>query len=255
MVLKKMLGALGVGGPSVDTVLASPHTRPGERLAGEVRITGGTQAVDIDHVGLSLVTRIEVEHGDEEHNATVEFHHAVVDGRFHLPAGGQRVVPFTMTTPWESPITDVYGQRLPGMTLGLRTELAVAKALDKSDLDPLSVHPVPAQERVLDAFGELGFRFRRADLERGHIYGVQQELPFFQEIEFAPPSRYAGRVNEVELTFVASPYELVVVLEADKRGGFFTPSQDAFGRFHVSYEDAMSVDWAQHIDGWLRQRG
>ena len=29
VVFKKLLGAFGVGGPSVDTVLSNPNTRPG----------------------------------------------------------------------------------------------------------------------------------------------------------------------------------------------------------------------------------
>ncbi len=33
VVFKKMLGAFGVGGPSVDTVLSNPSTRPGLMLA------------------------------------------------------------------------------------------------------------------------------------------------------------------------------------------------------------------------------
>ena len=76
--------------------------------------------------------------------------------------------------PWETPITEVYGQHLHGMTMGLRTELEVARAVDKGDLDAVAVHPLPAQERILDALLRLGFRFSQADVERGRIHGVQQ---------------------------------------------------------------------------------
>ncbi|GAA0521738.1 sporulation protein [Saccharopolyspora thermophila] len=253
MVFKKLLGVLGVGGPSVDTVLHHPHVRPGENLSGEVRITGGNQDVTIEHVALGFVTHMETEYGDHDGHAGVEFHRAVVAGRFPLREGEHKTIPFGLPVPWETPITSVYGQHLHGMTLGVRTELAIAKVADKGDLDPVSVEPLPAQERVLEAFSQLGFHFRSADLEHGRIHGVHQELPFFQEIEFFPPPAFAGRVNEVELTFVASPHGLDVILEADKRGGFFTPSQDVFGRFHVSHEEALTTDWAQQIQGWLEQ--
>jgi sporulation-control protein len=106
---------------------------------------------------------------------------------------------------------------------------------------------------VLEAFSQLGFHFKSADLEHGHLHGVHQEFPFFQEIEFYPPPQFAGRVNEVELTFAATADGLDVVLEADKRGGFFTPDQDAFGRFHVTHDEALTTDWAQHIHAWLEQ--
>ncbi|MCI2416936.1 sporulation protein [Saccharopolyspora sp. K220] len=253
MVFKKLLGALGVGGPSVDTVLQHSHVRPGEHLAGEVRITGGNQDVTIEHIALGLVTRIETEHGDHEGHAGVEFHRVVVGGRFQLAEGENTTIPFELPVPWETPITSVYGQHLHGMVLGVRTELAIAKVADKGDLDPISVEPLPAQEKVLEAFSQLGFHFRSADLEHGHLHGVHQELPFYQEIEFYPPPQFAGRINEVELTLIASPHGLDVVLEADKRGGFFTPSHDAFGRFHVTHEEALTTDWAGQIHGWLEQ--
>lgn len=78
------------------------------------------------------------------------------------------------------------------MNLGVSTELEIARAVDAGDLDPINVHPLPAQQALLDAFGQLGFRFRSADMERGHIRGTRQTLPFYQEIEFLPPSQYRG---------------------------------------------------------------
>ncbi|RAS59704.1 SpoOM protein [Lentzea atacamensis] len=102
-------------------------------------------------------------------------------------------------------------------------------------------------------FGQLGFSFRGADVEAGRIHGVHQELGFYQEIEFFPPAQYAGRISQVELTFVASPHELYVVLEADKRGGMFSSGGDAFGHFRVSHQEAQATDWASAINGWLAQ--
>jgi sporulation-control protein len=250
---KRMLSAFGVGGPSVDTVLDSPHATPGQVVTGQVRIQGGSNEARIDQVVLSLVTRVEVEHGDHEFAGVSEFLRVVVAQGVVVPAGQPMAVPFRLPVPWETPITAVGGQQLPGMTVGVRTELVISGAPDKGDLDPLLVGPLPSQDRVLDAFGQLGFQFRSADVEAGRIRGVHQELGFYQEIEFFPPGRYAGRVNQVELTFVTSPHELVVVLEADKRGGLFSSGSDAFGRFHASHHDAMNTDWAGAIDQWMAQ--
>lgn len=137
--------------------------------------------------------------------------------------------------------------------MGLRTELEVARAVDKGDLDPVAVHPLPAHERLLEALLRLGFRFARADVERGHIYGVRQSLPFYQEIEFHPAPQYARAINQLELTFVTEPQQTQVVLEIDKRGGILTEGRDAFGRFTVDHATLDRTDWAAQLDGWLRQ--
>jgi sporulation-control protein len=248
-----MLNALGVGGPSVDTVLSNPNCRPGGTLEGEVRLRGGERAVDVEHVALGLVTRVERETSNGDIAAGAEFHRVPVAGAFALAANAEHTVPFQIPVPWETPVTDVYGQRLRGMTMGLRTELAVARAVDKGDLDPVFVHPLPVQERILEAFTELGMRFKGADVEHGRIYGVPQRLPVYQEIEFWPAAQYAGRVNEVELTFVANPQAVEVVIEFDKRGGMFTGGHDAVSRFTVPHADAERADWTAVVDGWLRQ--
>ncbi|MEH0825171.1 MULTISPECIES: sporulation protein [unclassified Micromonospora] len=253
MVFKKMLSAFGVGGPSVDTVLANPNTRPGLTLDGQVNIVGGDVPAAIEQITVALVTRVEIEGGDTEYAGIMEFQRMAVSGPLQLAAKQQLSIPFQLPVPWEAPITDVYGQRLRGMTMGLRTELAIARAVDKSDLDQVNIHPLPVHERILAAFEQLGFRFKHADLERGHIRGTQQTLPFYQEIEFFAAPQYAQAVTEVELTFVTSPHGVEVILECDKRGGFLSAGHDMFGRYTVSHADADRLDFAQVVDGWLRE--
>ncbi|WP_067495196.1 sporulation protein [Actinoplanes sp. TFC3] len=253
MGFKKMLGAFGVGGPSVDTVLTDMNTRPGAPLMGHVNLVGGSHDVEIEHITLGLVTRVEVEGGSGESAARGEFHRGTVSGPMRLAEGQQLSLPFQIPMPWETPITAVYGQHLHGMTMGLRTEVAIAKAVDKGDLDPVAVHPLPIQERILEAFARLGFQFKTADLEYGQILGVHQTLPFYQEIEYYPPAQYAHGINEVELTFVTNPQTVEVVLEFDKRGGMFSGGHDTYGRYTVPHSDADTADWAQVVDGWVSQ--
>jgi sporulation-control protein len=245
MVFRKMMRAFGAGGPSVDTVLANPNTRPGLALDGQVHVIGGDHDVTIGHVSVSLVT--QTEHGP------VEFHGMPVASAFRLAAGERRALPFALPVPWETPVTHMYGQRLHGMVMGVRTELGVADSVDRGDLDEIAVHPLPVQEGILEAFDRLGFRFAKADLEHGALYGVRQTLPFYQEIEFYPPGRYAGAINEVEVTFVADPHGVEVILEFDKRGGFLTEGHDAYGRFRVAHADAGSTDWTAVVEQWLTE--
>ncbi|MFI6245709.1 sporulation protein [Streptomyces sp. NPDC051016] len=252
MVFKRLLGAIGVGGPSVDTVLDSGVVVPGGAVSGRVWLKGGSAAVEIEHIGLELLARVEAEHEDGESEGAVVFERFTVGGGFRLGAEEEREVPFSVPVPWETPVTELYGQPL-GIVLGVRTEVGVAGARDKGDLDPLTVGPLPVQEAVLEALGQLGFGFRSADLEYGRIGGTGQRLPFYQEIELTPAPRYAHAVNEIELTFLASPTGLEVVLEADKRGGPFSSGHDALNRFTVRHEDVPALDWNGEVDGWIRQ--
>lgn len=144
MVFKRMLGAFGVGAPSVDTVLPNPSTRPGLILGGQVNLTGGSRDVEIDHITVGLVTRIEVDGAEEEYDAFVEFHRVGVAGGLPLAEGQQVSLPFQIPVPWETPVTDFYGQNLRGMTMGLRTEVAIRGAVDRGGH---GYHPEYHEER------------------------------------------------------------------------------------------------------------
>jgi sporulation-control protein len=252
MVFKRLLGSIGVGGPAVDTILTSGAVPPGGSLTGEVHLKGGNADFDIEHITLELVARVEAETDDGEHDGAVVFERFGVGGGFRLIEGEQRSVPFTVTLPWETPISVLHGQPL-GIVLGVRTELGVAGAKDKGDLDALSVRPLPVQEAILEAFGQTGFGFKSADLEYGRIGGTGQQLPFYQEIELTPPPQYAHAVNEIEVTFLATPGGMEVVLEADKRGGPFTDGRDALTRFTVSRHGIEHTDWNAEVDSWVRR--
>lgn len=252
MVFKRLLGSLGVGGPTVDTVLSPAPALPGGTLSGEIRLRGGASDVDIEHITLELVAGVEAEHEDGESESGIVFDRFTVGGGFRLAEGEERTVPFGITLPWETPVTELYGQEL-GIALGLRTELSVAGARDKGDLDRLNVAPRPVQEAILEAFGQLGFGFRSADLELGRIGGTGQQLPFYQELELTPSPAYAHAVNEIEVTFLAAPAGMEVVLEADKRGGLFSSGDDTLTRFTVSHEGVGHQDWNAVVDGWVRQ--
>ncbi|PWW53730.1 sporulation protein [Actinokineospora spheciospongiae] len=251
----RMLSAFGIGGPSVDTVLDSPHAVPGQSVTGQVRVQGGSSDAEIGQVVLSLVTRVDrggfsFGHDDERGDGT-EFSRSVVQQDLRVPAGRLVSVPFRLVLPWETPITAVAGAALPGMSVGVRTELVIAGAPDKGDLDAVLVGPLPSQNEVLDAFGQLGFSFRGTGVETGHLPGVAHELGFFQELEFVPPGQFSGRVDQVELTFVATAHELRVILGADRRRGGFNSGGDTTGHLRVSHQEARATDWVSAIGAWL----
>ncbi|MET9512667.1 sporulation protein [Streptomyces flavidovirens] len=254
MGFKKLLASLGAGGASVETVLTEANVVPGGVVQGEVRIQGGSVDQQIEGLSVGLQARVEVEGGDQEVKQDIEFTKQRLGGAFEVKAGAVHVVPFGLEIPWETPITSIAGQQLHGMNIGVTTELEIARAVDSGDLDPINVHPLPAQQAILDAFVQLGFRFKSADMERGHIRGTRQRLPFYQEIEFQPPQQYRG-LNQVELTFVADDREMDVVLEMDKKPGLFSESSDSYRAFKVGLNDFQGTDWVAYLNQWLAQVG
>ncbi|MFI8100148.1 sporulation protein [Streptomyces sp. NPDC101118] len=254
MGFKKLLAAMGAGGASVETVLSEVNVVPGGVVQGEVRIQGGSVPQQIEGLSVGLQARVEVEGGDQEYKQDVEFSKLRLGGAFEVQAGAVHAVPFGLEIPWETPITHFAGQHLHGMNIGVTTELEIARAVDAGDLDPINVHPLPAQQAILDAFGQLGFRFRSADMERGHIRGTRQRLPFYQEIEFLPPQQYHG-LNQVELTFVADDREMDVVLEMDKKPGLFSEGSDTFRSFTVGLHDYQGTNWAAYLNEWIASVG
>lgn len=254
MAFKKLLASLGAGGASVETVLTEVNVVPGGVVQGEVRIQGGSVNQQIEGLSVGLQAKVEVEGGDQEYKQDVEFTKVQLGGAFEVQAGAVHIVPFGLEIPWETPITMIDGQPLRGMHIGVTTELAIARAIDSGDLDPINVHPLPAQKAILDAFIQLGFRFKNADLERGHVRGTRQKLPFYQEVEFFPPAQYRG-LNQVELTFVADEQSMDVVLEMDKKPGLFSEASDTFRSFQVGLRDYQGTDWAAYLNQWLAEVG
>lgn len=237
-----MLGAFGLGTPTATTV---PHTReiePGRPLAGTVHLQGGNTDTEISQVALVLVTAVTVD--GPERLIIGEFQRVVVQQSVRLLAGRQLTLPFTIPVPWETPITAVGPALLPDVAVELRTELITDGAPVQVDPVSLLVQPMAGQDRVLDAVGELGLQFRNAEVVAGRVPEAVQELGFFQRWFFYPPARFAGRLNEVELAFVAGGGGLVVSLIADRRVA-------GAARYSLGQEEAAALEWESVLGEWL----
>ncbi|OEU96827.1 sporulation protein [Streptomyces oceani] len=254
MGFKKLLASVGAGGASVETVLTDPNVVPGGVVQGEVRIQGGSVAQQIESLSVGLQAQVEVETQDSEFKENIKFNQQQLGGALDVQPGAVHTVPFGLEIPWEAPVTCFMGHQLTGMSVGVVTELAIARAVDSGDLDPVNVHPLPAQQALLDSFGALGFRFKSADLEKGHIRGTRQRLPFYQEIEFYAPEQYRG-LNMVELSFVADHREMDVVLEMDKKPGLFTEGSDSYRSFRMGLDSYQETDWTAYLNQWLSEVG
>ncbi|HZH23030.1 MAG TPA: sporulation protein [Geodermatophilus sp.] len=253
MAFRGMMARLGSGGAGVETVLDRPDTTPGGSVTGTVHVTGGKVPQDVTEVRVALQATVEVESGDSSWREEVTFGTVAVAGAARIEPGAQHALPFSLPVPWQCPITAIDGWQLRGMRVGLRTRLDIAGSVDPGDLDPVTVLPLPVQRTVLHALDGLGFAFRGADVEKGRIRG--SELPFYQEVEFTPPYSLRGRVNELEVTFLADPQGVDVVLEVDRRGGLLSEGRDVGGRLRLAHTDTDVRAVAAQLDAAVRQLG
>jgi sporulation-control protein spo0M len=234
------------GGPSVDTILAEPNCKPGGVVAGKVHLRGGSGPVEIRHVTLALMPRMQNGHGGE--TAGPEVYRGALTRGFRLDAAQQRDLSFSIPLPYELPFTTVLGHELPGFTIGMCTEVDAAGQPDPGDIDPISVEPLESQQWVLASIAQLGFQVANVTFEESKLRGVAQRLPFHQEIHLNPPAAYRGRIDKVGLSFVASPRSMAFVLRAEDRD---TPRDESFGVFQVPHAEAAETDWNTKIGEWL----
>lgn len=260
---QKVMASFGQGGATVDARILDRHVRPGGTLRGEVVLAGGQVDQEVEALGVTLLARVERggdANGSPPALADLPFQQVHLAGRELVRAGASITVPFEVQMPWETPVTTVFGKYLTGMAVGLQTNLDLARTVvDPQDVDAIPIEPLPAQHRILDALSRLGFQFRSASLVKDRLDGVDQQLPFFQEIDFTPPPAFAPVFNEVAVSFLARPRDVQVVLDVNKRvrvtkgGGLGRRGQARCGMFVVDYAALGRTNWEQQIESWLRE--
>lgn len=241
---KKLQAALGKGGAKVDTVLDNPVVSPGGVLTGRVDVRGGDVEQRLEGIRAALSAVVEVESGDDEWASARLFGESRISGPFSVQPGGHVALPFQLQVPVELSPNLVGSQHIHGLKIAVATVLEIDNAIDAKDTDPIKVQALPAHEATLFAMQQLGFHFKSADFEAGRVPG--STLGFYGEYEF--DARSSGRrFNEVELTFVTRPGDLDVLLEVDRRGGFFTEGTDVTRRFTLGHHETDAGAIAQHI--------
>jgi sporulation-control protein len=242
MVLKKLLGSLGFGGVEVDTVLSAPITRPGEALTGQVHLRAKG---DVEITSIALLVVAACRGGGE-----VELARHVVAQGLRLSGGSTQAVPFAVATPFSAPVTVIYGQALPGISVGVRTEVSVASGSAKTDFDPAGVEPSAIHQQILDALGTIGCRFVRNELRPGSLAGLAP--PVVQSITFyapVPEGRPVGpHIPQLVFSFAGDALALSVVAEVASRPG--TGDQH---RVTAADLETASPSFVEVVDGWVRQ--
>ncbi|MFE9657707.1 sporulation protein [Micromonospora sp. NPDC006431] len=238
-------------GLSVSTTVTNASTRPGLRLPGRVTLTAGGEDVPVRHLRLGLVAQLEPEDPDAPRRL-VQYHQVPVAGRFVVPAGRRQAVDFAFPLPWETPVNMFGGVPLMSLRHGLRTEVSVDPDLDQGAMVPIFIHPLPAQQGILAALDILGFVMRQAGLQHGRLPGVEQTLPFYEQLGYWVAPLYAGPITELEVIFVTNAAGLEVLLWMDRRLSLAGVTHQSISRFRVWHAGAVQRDWVATVDGWLR---
>lgn len=244
MVFKKLLSSLGFGGVEVDTVLSSPGVLPGGPLTGQVHLQAKGD-VEIAAIQLLLVC--------SDGRGELELGRYPVGRHLRLVGGSTQAVPFSVPVPSSAPFNMLYGQQLPGYTIGVRTEVAVTGGSAKTDFDPVRVEATDPQQRVIDALGTIGCRFVRNELRHGSVAGLSvpsaQALTFYAPI---PEGEQPGpHIPQLTFNFAADEAGLTVVAELTQR-----PGQGDRHRITAADVERLSTieeGWVQEVDGWVRE--
>lgn len=247
MVLRIIKGIMGAG-VTVDTVIANTEITPGGDFSGEVKFTGGEVDQLVEGITLEFTALVEEDAKGENKVATYHYFRSQVSGPFQLAPASAHSVPFEFQVPWETPINSVGGRPLTGMKLGVSTELALDKAFDKSDLDPLVVEPLPVQAEAMRAIESLGFVLQGADLEQGTVSG--SHMPFYQEIEYWSNGEFSSAFKELEATFITNATTTDIILQAGNSGPL-TAGNDNHQRFTV--QNNVPTDLTEPIRTQIQQ--
>lgn len=213
---KKLLSGLGLQGVTLETHLHNPKLYPGETLHGEIHFQGGATDKSINQLSLQLMTMAEVESGDHESNQVLVLQNWFVHSGFVLPANQRYSVPFNVTLPLETPITEV-ACRHNATRVWIHTHLDVDWGLDATDRDYLNILPTPTMQVFLQAMQHCGFVLATADVEKGQLTAptFRSSLGCYQELEFVSSHLFSG-FNEVEVSFVTQANCTHIMLEIDR---------------------------------------
>ncbi|MBD8028234.1 sporulation protein [Ureibacillus sp. Re31] len=222
----KMLASIGVGAAKVDTKLEKSSFVAGEVVRGEIEVYGGNVEQNIDTIYLTLYTTYIKEIDDHKVTAKAPIKQFRVTDPFTINVNETKIIPFSFTLPYDTPIT-------VGKTeVWVATELDIRSGVDSDDKDYIEIRPSEIASKILDDVQQLGFRLRKAECEQAS-YKYSRNYPFLQEFEFVPTGgSFRGRLDELEIVFLSQTADSVeILIQVDRKargfGGFLAEALDA----------------------------
>lgn len=235
-IFKKLLASVGIGSARVDARLTQDSLVPGDHVTGEIHLTGGEVAQDIDEIYMYVITHYEREDNHKKGKVECTLAKHRLTEKISLQPEEKLVLPFSFPLPYQTPLT------MGRQPVYMRTGLDIKLAIDPGDSDFIDVRPHPYMEKILDAIQSIGFQLYKVDCEYNPYLGGS--YPFVQAFEFRPIGPLRSRVEELDVFFFLRDGGLDLYLELDRRArGFLGRAEEAFDlddryiRLHLSEEE------------------
>jgi len=233
---KKLLASVGIGAARVDARLSQDSLVPGDQVTGDIHLTGGEVAQEIDEIYMYVITHYEREDNQKKGREECVLAKHRLTEKIVLHPNETIALPFSFTLPYQTPLT------MGRQPVYLRTGLDIKMAMDPGDSDFIDVRPHPYMEKVLDAIQSIGFQLYKVDCEYNRYLG--REYPFVQAFEFRPVGILRGRVEELDVFFFLEETGLEIFFEVDRRArGYLRAQEHAFDleerykRLYLSADD------------------
>jgi sporulation-control protein len=240
--MKKMLSSIGIGSAKVDAQLHQDELRAGEKVTGDVVITGGNLDQEISSIYLAVMTTYEKEVNDNKVKKDAVVGQFKISEGLMIKASETESIPFEFELPVDTPVS------IGNSKVWLQTGLDIKNAVDPSDRDYVHVLPSKRANNVLNAIRALGFSIKNVKNEEAP-YKIRKRLPFVQEFEFYPVSgQFRGKLDELEAIFFQTEEGCELLLEIDRKarglGGFLAEMLDAdetIVRLSFTNEDEATI--------------
>ncbi|MEU2119433.1 sporulation protein [Streptomyces sp. NPDC016459] len=263
MVFKRLLGSKNKGGPSiplvVDTVIADEPVQPGGMLRGEVVLRAPDREVRVRDVKVKLVvnaspalgkdTEVDTESGDV-------FGIAYPGGAFTVGKGEEVRIPLRYRLKWETPVSEVHGERVEGVRLAAYTEVESEGIEDRTDSDPLHIAATPLHEAVLDAFAAAGYSCGSAQIDPlGHIPRAERQLSERQSFRLVDTLAVQGlpRPQHLEVTFVTNPVGAEIYVRKAALHQKEWARKPPYERYAAAHHEVGQRDFEADVNRWIEE--
>lgn len=208
-ILKQLLG---VGGATVDTVIANPTAKIAEKVEGVVNIKGGQMQQTISRVEIELKTDYVVRHDGFESRHEINLLQLVVGTNVAIQPGQDLQIPFSFFIPFYTPV-DI-NARMHWGKVWVETELEIPRSTDPEDRDLIKILPTDTMDIIHKALKMLGFKLGEVEYYPKYM-GHYNAMP--QSFEYKPNGKFYGKLDEIEVLFLPNENGVDLKMEIERK--------------------------------------